>query len=122
MTRDEVGEVVLRVSEAIAPEPRTVLSLLGGGGGENSDDDLGDEVEVEKLLTPLPRLNAVLRGGIHASSVTELVGFSGAGKTQLSLTLATLTAADPELFGMEEQQSGGACRVTRPAVSALSQS
>ena len=37
--------------------------------------------------------------------MTELVGFSGAGKTQLSLTLAMLTAADPELFGMVQSGS-----------------
>jgi RecA/RadA recombinase len=51
---------------------------------------LGDQIRY--IPTGIPSLDEVLRGGIRTALVTEVVGTSGAGKTQLALQLCIMAA------------------------------
>eukprot|EP00026_Physarum_polycephalum_P011659 Phypoly_transcript_11899.p1 GENE.Phypoly_transcript_11899~~Phypoly_transcript_11899.p1 ORF type:complete len:362 (+),score=64.34 Phypoly_transcript_11899:42-1127(+) len=73
-------EVVRFVSEKVAPKP--VL--------------LSQKLNTQYLPTTLQGLDEVLRGGIPSSSITEIVGPSGVGKTQLCHMLAVLAAKNFE--------------------------
>uniref|UniRef100_A0ACD5TYH9 Uncharacterized protein n=1 Tax=Avena sativa TaxID=4498 RepID=A0ACD5TYH9_AVESA len=80
---------VSHVSEFACPPCQTALTLLEervrlGGGG--------------RLATTLCGLDEALGGGIPLGKLTEVVGPSGIGKTQLCLKLALL-ATLPECYG-----------------------
>jgi len=70
----EVQSVVASVAEAVTPKPRTAFELLHDSQGS-------------PLLTGMPGLDAHL-GGFREATLTEVVGPSGVGKTQLCHALA----------------------------------
>lgn len=71
MFLSDVRDLVSVVAAACAPPPQTAQQLLRGGA----------------LSTGLSELDAHLGGGLRLGSVTEVVGPSSAGKTQLCLAV-----------------------------------
>lgn len=71
MFLSDIRGLVSVVAAACAPPPQTAQQLLRGGS----------------LSTGLPELDAHLGGGLRLGSVTEVVGPSSAGKTQLCLAV-----------------------------------
>ena len=84
---EEVRNITLAVSRRVCPEPQTVLQLAEKSKGVPRALRVGD-VGIDGLL----------RGGVNAGAITEIVGQAGMGKTQLCLTLA-VTAALAESCG-----------------------
>jgi RecA/RadA recombinase len=111
LTYEEVEIFVQRVCNQCAPRPTSVLQLLRAPN-ESTDDtnntanfdqhgmdssvsrSLGNQKLQLQLLLPtsLPSLDRILHGGVRLATITELVGRSGVGKTQLALQLC-ITAA-----------------------------
>ena len=71
MFLSDVRELVALVSAACAPSPQTAQQLLRSGA----------------LSTGIDELDAHLGGGLRLGSVTEIVGPSSVGKTQLCLAV-----------------------------------
>ena len=105
LTYEEVGIFFERVSNQCAPKPSRVLHLLratdtitnekGGREIEQSADDtdcVSFGNQMRQLPTSLSSLDRILGGGVRLDTVTELVGRSGVGKTQLAFQLC-ITAA-----------------------------
>jgi RAD51-like protein 1 len=69
-------EIILKVSRKIAPPMLTVEQLVYRMNAE--------EILANRLPTYLPAVDAYLRNGIPTDSITEIVGPSGVGKTQLA--------------------------------------
>ena len=91
-----VAELVAVVSADLAPRPRTALELwTRRRGADGASSALSNW-----LPTGLADLDAAMGGGIPAGSLTELVGDSGVGKTQLCLTLTALVAASDASAGV----------------------
>jgi RecA/RadA recombinase len=62
--------------------------LLHSAGFSQALDLLAKHrASVHALPTELPALDAALHGGVPTGSITELVGRSGNGKTQMCITL-----------------------------------
>ena len=81
-----VAELVAVVSADLAPAPRTAFELWTVRRGASA---------AAWLPTGIVDLDAAMGGGIPTGSLTELVGDSGVGKTQLCLTLAARVAREP---------------------------
>ncbi|KAJ3633896.1 hypothetical protein MTP99_010814 [Tenebrio molitor] len=52
------------------------------------------------ISTGCPALNAIMRGGIPRNGITEIVGSSGVGKTQMCLQLSLMTQLPLSLGGL----------------------
>ncbi len=116
LTYEEVEIFMERVCTQCAPKPRRVLDLLRetdtniseqetDGSSKNSDRSYKERRQrlydnncisfgnrMRQLPTSLPSLDQILGGGVRLATVTELVGRSGVGKTQLAFQLC-ITAA-----------------------------
>lgn len=83
----EAAVAVAAASAAAAPKQRTALDLLSAA-------------ERRCLPTGLYEIDAALRGGVPAGSITEVVGPAGLGKTQLCLTLSVVATRAPDAGGL----------------------
>eukprot|EP00536_Pseudo-nitzschia_multiseries_P008586 jgi/Psemu1/325273/estExt_fgenesh1_pg.C_2200006 len=107
LTYEEVGIFLNRVCKQCAPESRSVLKLYRAttantNANANANTDLNaiprdaDPVafgsRMRHLPTSLPSLDRILHGGVRLTTVTELVGRSGVGKTQLAFQLCVTAA------------------------------
>ena len=73
VTSMTVQQVLLKVSESVAPQPVAVT-----------------QIQQRFLPTQLQDLDKALNGGLPSGVVTEVVGCSGLGKTQFCCTAAVL--------------------------------
>ena len=98
LTYEEVEIFFERVCSQCAPKPSRVLQLFrattktGNAKMPIDTDCVTFGNQMRQLPTSLPSLDRILGGGVRLASVTELVGRSGVGKTQLAFQLC-ITAA-----------------------------
>lgn len=98
LTYEEVEIFFERVCGQCAPKPSRVLHLFRATKKiTNAEKPIDIDCvtfgnEMRQLPTSLPSLDRILGGGVRLASVTELVGRSGVGKTQLAFQLC-ITAA-----------------------------
>ena len=116
LTYEEVELFLIRVCNQCAPKPRSVLRLLDGiqtvtnidahspkyekdrnpieeNRNQSSNvNPISFGNEMRQLPTCIPSLDRILRGGVRLATVTELVGRSGVGKTQLAMQLCIVAA------------------------------
>jgi RecA/RadA recombinase len=97
-------EILLdRIYHQCTPKPMSAMEMLRGGLDHNtSATTLPPEHDVDKNLsaagqemmrylpTGLSSLDRLLRGGIRFGSISEFLGRSGVGKTQLALQLCVM--------------------------------
>ena len=85
------------------PTGRDASTMNDGGGASTSG--AGSSVNTKKtpayVRAHLYALDKALGGGVPTGSISELVGPSGAGKTQMCLTLACACAAPRSCGGLE---------------------
>ncbi|CAG8546930.1 530_t:CDS:2 [Diversispora eburnea] len=93
-----VESIMKKCAKWIAPKNKTALELL------KASKEKGKEAF---LSTSLPSLDQALGGGIHCSSLTELVGPANSGKTQFCLTLSILATMPTSMNGLD----GGVCYI-----------
>ncbi|XP_071963578.1 DNA repair protein RAD51 homolog 2-like [Antedon mediterranea] len=84
----QVEEVVLKTSEACAPESQTALQLKK----RFTQDQPG------YIATTLESIDTALHGGLQVGTITEIAGPSGCGKTQFCMML-TVQAMLPSRSG-----------------------
>ena len=84
----EGAAAVAAAARAVAPPRRTALDLARGAQLRG------------RLPTGLPAVDAALRGGVPAGSITEVVGPAGLGKTQLCLTLSVAATRAVDAGGL----------------------
>uniref|UniRef100_A0A7S4EQW2 RecA family profile 1 domain-containing protein n=1 Tax=Pseudo-nitzschia australis TaxID=44445 RepID=A0A7S4EQW2_9STRA len=108
LTYEEVGILLNRVCKQCAPKPLSVLALYRAttsntnadlnvsnyrdDGKQNDADPVSFGSQMRHLPTSLPSLDRILCGGVRLATVTELVGRSGIGKTQLAFQLCVTAA------------------------------
>lgn len=98
------------VSQALAPQPQSALSLYQHRVGSGH------------LSTLVPPLDAALAGGVAVGSITEIVGPAGLGKTQFCLGLCISAcldrnALDSKVMYIDTEGKFSATRLAQMAVS-----
>jgi len=98
------------VSQAIAPQPQSALSLYRQRAGSG------------RLSTLVPPLDAALSGGVAVGSITEIVGPAGLGKTQFCLGMCISAcldrnALDSKVMYIDTEGKFSATRLAQMATS-----
>eukprot|EP01102_Stenamoeba_stenopodia_P019210 TRINITY_DN7185_c0_g1_i2.p1 TRINITY_DN7185_c0_g1~~TRINITY_DN7185_c0_g1_i2.p1 ORF type:complete len:446 (+),score=89.76 TRINITY_DN7185_c0_g1_i2:28-1338(+) len=101
----EARDLIATVSSAVLPSSKTMLEMCrtdtSDGDAMVQDDDAHTKVLPNHLRTTLASLDELLRIGIPAGAITEVVGPSSVGKTQFCHMLSVIATLPRALGGLD---------------------